>query len=224
MRLNFLNITLKNAKLGLATLAMAFFALSANAQQKEQEHSNPNVRLGQKALLDGDFKGAATHLEKALPKESNDPNVLYMLGYSQFHNGDFKKAADTFGKVVALDAKHGTAYYYKAKATNNLAVQADSKLSNANREQLLKTATEDYSKAIALNTSDAKLYQNRAIAYRDLGILVGTSGAANYNKAAATDAYNKAIADYEKLLSFDSSRKDIQKEVKKATVYRDNLK
>ncbi|MGJ1269630.1 tetratricopeptide repeat protein [Sphingobacterium spiritivorum] len=224
MKLTFLNITLKNAKMGLATLALAFFALSASAQQKEQEHSNPNVRLGQKALLDGDFKSAATHLEKALPKEGSDPNVLYMLGYSQFHNGDFKKASDTFGKVVALDAKNGTAYYYKAKASNNLAVQTESKLSSASREQLLKTAIDDFSKAIAINSSDAKLYQNRAIAYRDLGILVGTSGAANYNKAAATDAYNKAISDYQKLLSFDSSRKDIQREVKKATVYRDNLK
>jgi len=54
--------------------------------------------------------------------------------------------------------------------------------------------------------------------------LTGTKGAANYNKATATDAYNKAITDYEKVLTYDASRKDIQTEVKKATVYRDNLK
>ncbi len=40
----------------------------------------------------------------------------------------------------------------------------------------------------------------------------------------ATDAYNNAIKDYEKVLSFDSSKKDIQTEIKKAKVYRDNLK
>src|SRR5690606_18429317 len=88
----------------------------------------------------------------------------------------------------------------------------------------LKTAIEDYSKAVAITPNDAKLYQNRAIAYRDLGILTGTTGAANYDKSKATDAYNKAVADYEKVLSYDASRKDIQTEVKKAKVYRENLK
>jgi len=69
-----------------------------------------------------------------------------------------------------------------------------------------------------------KLYQNRAIAYRDLEILTGTAVVANYDKAKATDAYNKAITDYEKVLTYDAARKDIQTEVKKAKVYRDNLK
>ena len=206
----------------MASVALALLTLSVQAQEQTQ-HTNPNVRLGQKALLEGDFKGAATHLQKALPAEANDPDVQYLLGYSQFQSGDFDKSIETFKKVLALDAKHGSALYYKAKASNNIAV-SDSKLNNSAKEQLLKTAIEDYSKAIAINANDAKLYQNRAIAYRDLGILTGTTGAANYDKAKATDAYNKAVTDYEKVLSYDASRKDIQTEVKKAKVYRDNLK
>lgn len=222
MNFNNLNSRLKSVKIGVSTLALAMLALTASAQQ--EEHKNPNVRMGQKALLDGDFKSAVTHLQKALPAEANDPNVLYLLGYSQFQSTDFKKAADTFGKVVALDAKNANALYYKAKANNTLAVEKDSKLTVAQKEQLLQSVIADYSKAIAINASDAKLYQNRAVAYRDLGILKGTDGAAGYNKQIAADAYTKAVADYEKVLSYDANRKDIQTELKKAKVYRDLLK
>lgn len=223
MKRRFLSNQWKAVKLGLASTALALLALTVQAQDQSQ-HSNANVRLGQKALLDGDFKAAATHLQKALPSEANDPDVQYLLGYSQFHNGDYAKAIETFKKVINLDPKHTSAYYYKAKASNNLAVGTTNKSTNAVKEQLLKTAIEDYSKAIAINANDAKLYQNRAIAYRDLGILTGTNGAANYDKAKAADAYGKAVQDYEKVLTYDASRKDIQTEVKKAKVYRDNLK
>ena len=222
MNFNNLSSRLKSVKIGLSTLALAMLTMTVSAQQ--EEHKNPNVRLGQKALLDGDFKSAVTHLEKALPAEASDPNVLYLLGYSQFQSADFKKAAETFGKVVALDAKNANALYYKAKANNVLAVEKESKLSVAQKEQLLQSVVADYSAAIAINASDAKLYQNRAVAYRDLGILKGTEGAKGYNKQAATDAYNKAVADYEKVLAYDSNRKDIQTELKKAKVYRDLLK
>ncbi|MCW8313589.1 MULTISPECIES: tetratricopeptide repeat protein [Sphingobacterium] len=218
-------MNLKSLKLGLFTGVFALTALSVNAQQQKQtEHSNANVRMGQKALLDGDFKNAESYLTKALPQEGKDPDVLYMLGYSQFQNGDYKKSAETFGKVVALSPKNANALYFKAKANNNLAVQSNNKISVANKEQLLRLAIEDYSKAIAITSTDPKFYQNRAIANRDLGILTGTAGTPNYNKAMATDAYNNAIKDYEKVLSFDASKKDIQTEIKKAKVYRDNLK
>lgn len=222
MNIKIANNQLRSLKLGMSALALALMTLIAQAQQ--QEHSNPNVRLGQKALLEGDFKSAVSHLEKAMPTESKDPDVLYLLGYSQFQSGDFQKAVTSFGKVVALDAKNANAYYYKAKANNTLAVAKESKLSNAQKEQLLQSAIGDYTKAIAVNANDAKLYQNRAVAYRDLGILKGTAGTDNYNKVAATEAYNKAVTDYEKVLSYDAARKDIQTELKKAKVYRDNLK
>ncbi|MGJ1204096.1 tetratricopeptide repeat protein [Sphingobacterium lactis] len=223
MNFNKLNTQMKSVKIGLATVALALATMGAQAQTKEQ-HSDPNVRAGEKALLDGDFKTAASQFEKALPKAGSEPEVVYLLGYSQFQNGDYKKAVANFTKVISLDPKNVSAYYYKAKANNNMAVNKDLKLSNQERQALLTSAVADYTKAIAVNANDAKLYQNRAIAYRDLGILTGTKGAANYNKAAATEAYNKAVTDYEKVLTYDASRKDIQTEVKKAKVYRDNLK
>lgn len=215
----------KSIKIGLSAFAVAFATMTVQAQQQEQqEHENANVRMGQKALLDGDFKSAVTYLEKALPAEEKDPSVQYLLGYSQFQSGDFAKAAATFGKVVALEPNNANAYYYKGKANSTLAVSPLAKLTDAKREQLLQIAIEDYSKAIAINKSDAKLYQNRAIAYRDLGIAKSTEGVTNYNKETAIAAYGKAIVDFEKVLSFDASRKDIQTELKKAKVYRDLLK
>jgi len=222
MKYYFFNTQMKSVKIGLATLAMAMSFMSAQAQ--EQQHSDPNVRAGEKALLDGDFKAAALQFEKALPNAGNDPDVVYLLGYSQFQNGEYKKAISNFTKVISLDPKNVSAFYYKAKANNNMAVNKDLKLTNNDREGLLKSAIEDYSKAIIVNPKDVKLYQNRAIAYRDLGILTGTFGASNYNKVVATEAYNNAVADYEKVLTNNAARKDIQTEVKKAKVYRDNLK
>jgi len=205
----------------MALAAVALCALTARAQE---QHGNPNVRLGQKALLDGDFTAAVAHLQKALPAEAADPDVHYLLGYSQFQSGEFATSIKTFEKVLALDAKYAPAWYYKAKAGNNLAVTGDRESGPSDKENLLKTAIEDYGKAIAIDANDIKLYQNRAVAYRDLGILTGTPETANYDKQKATEAYDKAIADYQKVLSRDASRKDIQTEIKKATVYRDNLR
>ncbi|MCI0920125.1 tetratricopeptide repeat protein [Sphingobacterium rhinopitheci] len=212
----------KSIRIGFSVLALALTTMTVQAQQ--EEHSNANVRLGQKALLDGDFKSAVTYLEKALPAEEKDPSVLYLLGYSQFQSGDFLKASNTFGKVIALAPTNANAYYYKAKANNTLAITPSSTMTDAKRLELLQSAIADYTKAISINKTDAKLYQNRAIAYRDLGIIRSTEGGNTYNKVAATEAYNKAITDFEKVLSYDTARKDIQTELKKAKVYRDLLK
>ncbi|WP_090974783.1 tetratricopeptide repeat protein [Parapedobacter composti] len=198
--------------------------LGATAQTTETAPSNPNVRLGQKALIDGDFKAAAAHLQKALPAEAGDPDVMYMLAYSQYQVGDYKKALESFSKVVQLRPDHESAYYYRGKANNMLAVQTDVKVTSTNREKMLNAAIADYTKAIELNTGDVKYYQNRGIAYRDLGILRGTPGTANYDKAIATEAYDKSIADFEQVLAMNPGKKDIQTEIKKAKIYRDNLK
>lgn len=195
------------------------------AQRNEAVSQNPNVRMGQKALLDGDFKSAANYLAKALPAEAADPNVLYMLGYAQYHSGEYEEALQSFTKVVKLRPEDERSYYYRGRLNNILAVQTGGKkLSNAKREALLDQAIQDYTKGIELNGEDAKLFQNRGVAYRDLGILKGTSGTDNYDRKAAADSYNRSIADFEHVLQFFPGRKDIETEIKKARVYRDNLK
>lgn len=217
-------ITVSRKAQWIAIAIVSFLTVSfAHAQSTETVHSNPNVRLGEKALLDSDFKAAAGYLKKALPAEANDPNVLYMLGYSEYHSGDFSNAVQSFQKVVELAPENVTAYYYRAKANNALAVSTEIKSTNANRERMLKEAISDYTKAIDLNPKDVKLFQNRGVAYRDLGILLGTSGTPNFNKANAAEAYNQSIVDFEEVLKLTPGKKDIETEIKKAKVYRDNL-
>lgn len=224
MKRNELNTLFRKFNQGILGGILSVVVLMAQAQTTETAPSNPNVRLGQKALIDGDFKAAANHLQKAMPSEANDPDVMYMLGYSQYQIGEYKKALESFSKVIQLLPDHESAYYYRGKANNVLAVQTETKVATANREKMLNQAIADYTKAIELNAGDAKYYQNRGIAYRDLGILRGTAGTANYDKATATAAYDKSIADFEHVLSMTPGKKDIQTEVKKAKVYRDNLK
>ena len=224
MKRNELSFYLGKSKRVIISGMLCLAVFATQAQTTETAPSNPNVRLGQKALIDGDFKAAANHLQKALPAESGDPDVMYMLGYSQYQIGEYRKALTSFGKVIQLRPDHESAYYYRGKANNILAVQTDLKISSSNREKMLNEAVADYTKAIELNAGDAKYYQNRGIAYRDLGILRGTSGTANYDKVLATEAYDKSIADFEQVLAMTPGKKDIQTEVKKAKVYRDNLK
>ena len=224
MKIDNLKTLLRRLNVGVVMVAvLCVTSLAVQAQTTETAPSNPHVRLGQKALIDGDFKAAAGHLQKALPAEAGDPNVMYMLAYSQYQIGEYKKALNSFGKVIELRPDDESAYYYCGKANNILAVQTETRVSSGNREKMLNEAIVNYTKAIELNGEDVKYYQNRGIAYRDLGILRGTAGTANYDKAIATDAYNKSVVDFEQVLTMTPGKKDIQTEIKKAKVYRDNL-
>src|SRR5690606_40529525 len=128
MKINDFKIILKRLNVGVVVGIMCLTALVAQAQTTETAPSNPNVRLGQKALIDGDFKAAAGHLQKALPEEAADPNVMYMLAYSQYQIGEYQKALESFSKVIELRPDHESAYYYRGKANNILAVQTDTRI------------------------------------------------------------------------------------------------
>lgn len=198
-----------------------FFNLTSSAQPAQQEIKNTYVRLGQKALMDGNFKEAVTHLEKAMPAEANNPDVLYMLAYSYYHSGDYAKAISSFGQVISLRPNNVSAYYYRGKARNVLGTQLSA--SNSEREKLLQASIRDFSKAIELNSDDLKLYQNRAIAYRDYGILKGQKIPKFYDKSTAESAFKSCIDDLQHLLDANPARKDITEEMKKAKVYMANL-
>jgi tetratricopeptide (TPR) repeat protein len=79
--------------------------------------------MGQKALIDGDFKAAVSNLEKALAKDSTDVNTLYMLGYSYYLSARYKESVNTFNKVISFKPGDNSAYYYRgvalAKAGDN---------------------------------------------------------------------------------------------------------
>src|SRR3546814_871198 len=140
MRINNLKIILRRLNVGAVVGMLCLTVAVAQGQTTETAPSNPHVRLGQKALIDGDFKAAAGHLQKALPEEAGDPNVMYMLAYSQYQIGEYGKALESFSKVIELKPDHESAYYYRGKANNILAVQTDKRMSSRNREKMLNQA------------------------------------------------------------------------------------
>src|SRR5688572_25733522 len=101
----------------IASFFSILFLLTGISQaQQASEPTNAYVRLGNKAVLDGDFKNAVIQLEKSLPAEANNADVLYMLAYSYYHSGDFQKAISTFSRVIALRPADVSSYYYRGKA------------------------------------------------------------------------------------------------------------
>jgi hypothetical protein len=97
-------------------------------------------------------------------------------------------------------------------------------ISNPDREKLLLFSIKDFSKAIDLNADDVKLYQNRAVAYRDYGVLKGQKIPNFYDKNKATSSFRACIADFEKVLSITPDRKDIITQLADAKSYMQNLK
>ena len=183
---------------------------------------NPNYKMGERALINGDFKSAVSSLEKALAADSSDINTLYMLGYSYYHAGSYNKAVTTFNRVISLKPGENSAYYYRGKARNIMATETKG-MPNSEREKLLLASIKDFTKAIDLNSEDVKLYQNRAVAYRDYGVLKGQKIPKFYDKAKAVNAFKSCISDFEKVLSFTPGRKDISTQLADAKSYMQNL-
>ncbi|MDF3077447.1 MAG: tetratricopeptide repeat protein [Sphingobacteriaceae bacterium] len=204
-------------------LVVSILFSNAAIAQKSSSQENPYMLLGRKALMDGDFKLAVAHLEKALPSDSTNANLLYILGYSYYHSSNYPKAVSTFSRVVSLRPGEVSAYYYRGKARNNMATEANTPLSYSEREKLLQASIRDFSKAIELNSDDIKYYQNRGVAYRDLGILKSQRVAKFYDKAVSANAYKACINDFQHVLEANPGRTDMIDELKKVKVYLANL-
>ena len=172
---------------------------------------NAYFKLGQQAFFDGDFKAAVSHLEKSCIIDSTNASALWMLGYSYYHSEDYKKSIQAYNKVIALKPADGSAYYYRARAKSYLAKELQ--LSDADKEKYLLGAIVDFTKAIAIDPSDnennIKFYQNRAIAYRDYGDFKLQANSHFYDKNRGINSLKASIADFEKILSFNSNRQDI---------------
>lgn len=196
-----------------------FFILMVNVAFAQSSYH----KMGQKALIDGDFKSAVSNLEKALATDSTDVNTLYMLGYSYYHASNYKEAVNTFSRLISLKPSENSAYYYRGKARSIIANETKG-ISNIDRERLLLSSIRDFSKAIELNADDTKLYQNRAIAYRDYGVLKGQKIPNFYDKTKATGAFRSSIADFEKVLTITPDRRDIITQLADAKSYMQNLK
>jgi tetratricopeptide (TPR) repeat protein len=167
---------------------------------------NAYVNLGRQALMDGDFKTATKHLEKACVVDSTNSNALWMLGYSYFHNESYKKAVSTYTRVITLKPADCMAYYYRALAQCRMAKETQA--TNTDKEKWLLGSIVDFTKAIDIEASD-KIYQNRAIAYREYGAFKLQSNKPN-DRSRGINSLKASIGDLEKVLGSDPSRSDIE--------------
>jgi tetratricopeptide (TPR) repeat protein len=202
-----------------STTGLLFFILLSGYAVAQSSYE----KMGQKALIDGNFKLAVVHLEKAIAADSNNVNTLYMLGYSHYHATNYKKAVGAFNRLISLKPAENSAYYYRGKARHIMATEGKD-LSNPEREKLLLATIRDFSKAIELNEDDVKLYQNRAIAYRDYGVLKAQKIPKFYDKAKAMAAFKSCIDDFQQVLEFSPGRKDITAQLDDARIYLDNIR
>lgn len=155
--------------------------------------------------MQGDFKVAATQLEKACLVDSTNANALWLLGYSYYHSENYRKSIAAYNKEIAINPTDAMAYYYRARSKEYLG--KDNQLSPAEREKYLLGAIFDLTKAIAIEPNDTK-YQNRGIAYREYGLFKLQSGN-SYDRARGINSLKASITDLEKVLANNPARADI---------------
>jgi len=167
---------------------------------------NAYVKLGQQAVMQGDFKVAATQLEKACLVDSTNANALWLLGYSYYHSENYRKSIAAYNREIAINPTDAMAYYYRARSKGYLG--KDSQLSPAEREKYLLGAIFDLTKAIAIEPNDTK-YQTRGIAYRDYGLFKLQPGNHFYDRNRGINSLKASIGDLEKVLANNPGRADI---------------
>lgn len=172
----------------------------------------PFERLGQKAMIAGDYNSAASYFEKAYAADLGNMNALWLLGYAYYHATEYRKSISTFDKLLALKPTEIVAYYYRGKAKFLLFGVIKDEFSNE-KEALLISATKDFSTAIDLSPDDMKLYQNRGLTYQQFGIYKSQKLSSGNNKSLAINLLNSSIADFQKVLSENNNRKDILNQI-----------
>jgi tetratricopeptide (TPR) repeat protein len=170
---------------------------------------NAYVKLGQQALMDGDFKAAVSQLEKACLIDSTNANALWMLGYSYYHSENYKKSIAAYTKEISITPLDASAYYYRARAKSYLG--KDNQVSAADKEKYLLGAIFDLTKAIAIDPNDSsnKFYQTRGIAYREYGVFKIQESTHYADKVRGINSLKASISDLEKVLADNPLRSDI---------------
>lgn len=165
------------------------------------------IKLGQQALLQGDFRSAVTQLEKACVVDSTNSNALWMLGYSYYHSENYKKSIATYTRLIEIKPADCSAYYYRALSKSYLA--RDVQAQPQEREKNFLGAIVDLTKAISIEPSDSKFYQNRGIFYREYGMFKLQKNTKFYDRNRGIESLKASIADLDRVLNENPDRRDI---------------
>ena len=175
----------------------------------------PYERLGQKAMMSGDFSAAGAYFEKAWTANRENTNALYLMGYAYYHAPNYRKSIDAFDKLIQIKPTEAAAYYYRGKA-KTLMFQQIKDIRSPEKGKLLTEAIKDFSTGIELSPDDMKFYQNRGLAYQEYGFYRSQKVTNIYNKKTAVAAANASIQDLQKVLSENGARRDIALQIQKS--------
>lgn len=203
-----LYLVMKTPIVLIVVVSILLFAGKAEAQTTYE-------RLGQKAMIDGQFNAAAGYFEKAYAGDRSNMNALWLMGYSSYHAADYRKSIEAFDRLIAMKPTETAAYYYRGKARVLYAANYKDYRS-LERERLLLGAIKDFSSAIDLTPKDNKLYQNRGLAYQEYAVFKSQKLADIYNKAGVIKACNSSISDLQKVLEESGYRRDIMAQIEKS--------
>ncbi|MBE7178268.1 MAG: tetratricopeptide repeat protein [Mucilaginibacter polytrichastri] len=189
------------------TLALTMLFLSAG--QPNSQTQQAYLRLGQKALAEGNFKLAVTSLEKFCMNDSSNVNALWMLGYSFYHLNNHSRAISTYSRLIDLAPKDpGSAFYYRGRSRIFVAQTNTATLQD--KEKFFAGAIADFSSAISLEPGEIRSYQNRGIAYQEYGkFKMSRSNQKFYDRKKAIAALNASIADFEYVSTQNPQRRDM---------------
>ena len=180
------------------------FILISSFEAKAQ---NAYVKMGQQALMNGDFKTAVRQLEKACYIDSSNANAYLMLGYSYYHSENYRKSVAAYSKVIDIKPADPDAYYWRSRAKSYLA--KDIQLKDTEREKHMLGAINDMSKALLLQPGETRFYQIRGLAYKDYGTFKLQGGTKIFDKPMGQKALQAAISDFKKVLENNAGRYDI---------------
>ncbi|MBE7175138.1 MAG: tetratricopeptide repeat protein [Mucilaginibacter polytrichastri] len=183
---------------------MLFLSASQPSAQTQQAY----LRLGQKALTEGNFRLAVISLEKFCQSDSSNANALWMLGYSYYHTHDHQKAIATYSRLILLMPKDpASAFYYRGRSRNFVA--QDRQTIPAEKERNFVGAIADFSSSISLEPADMKSYQNRGIAYQEYAKFKMAKSSRFYDRKKAVSALQASIADFETVQAQNPGRRDM---------------
>ena len=183
--------------------------LLLTAWQPNAQTQQAYMRLGQKALAEGDFRLAVISLEKFCNNDSSNVNALWMLGYSYYHVNNHPKAISTYTRLIALTPKDpASAFYYRGRSRSFVA-QSNTTFPQ-DKERYFTGAISDFTQSISLEPGDMKSYQNRGIAYQEYGkFKMSRSNSRFYDKRKAISSLNASISDFETVSAQNPQRRDM---------------
>jgi tetratricopeptide (TPR) repeat protein len=153
--------------------------------------------------------------EKAVGIDPNHASALVNLGVHQLKNGQYNQAQQTFERLTR-EFRRADAITLTSLGSAYRGRSADYQAGSGDRDNLVRSAEQQYKKALQANSSYGPAYYNLGLLYMDNDPYPGVADAiARLNAAKSYFEQYKNMSGVDMKL-FDERMKDITKAIKKA--------